>query len=213
MPKAEETQVIVELTHHTLHALRAVGGTIEAGGECVLENKPALEALLGAVAPSAKADGVKVAAAWPDGANWHLSTDTEALLDRSSESFRAIAGAAQGDTKYPFSYAACSAVDGGSIEPDGMDKWILAFASRESMEQLLGSVPGFKLDSGGAGPAAMARAGAISAALRPVGKGSVALWDLGLDRSHLLLVTAGGVQGVVPCAVGLNAVFEAVRAA
>jgi hypothetical protein len=92
-----------------------------------------------------------------------------------------------------------------------MEKWILAFAFRESFEQVLGSLPGFKVEPGGAGPAAIARAGAISAALRPAGNGSVALWDLGLDRSHLLLVTADGVQGVVPCAVGLNEVFEAVR--
>src|ERR1022692_1581195 len=213
MPKAEEIQVIVELTHHTLHALRAVNGKIEAGGECILENRPAVEAPLGAVAPPAKAGEVKAASMWPDGADWHLSTDTESLLDRAGESFRAIAGAAQGDAKYPFSYAACNAGDGGSIDPDGMEKWILAFASRESFEQVRDGVPGFQVGSGGAGPAAIVRAGAISAALRAAGKGSVALWDLGSDRSHLLLVTASGVVGVVPCSVGLNAVFEAVRTA
>src|ERR1017187_8169913 len=90
MPKAEEIQVIVELTHHTLHALRAVNGKIEAGGECILENRPAVEALLGAVASSAKAGEVKAPSMWPDGADWHLSTDTESLLDRAGESFRAI---------------------------------------------------------------------------------------------------------------------------
>jgi TonB family protein len=211
MPKAEEIQVIVELTHHTLHALRAANGTIEAGGECVLENKAALEALLGAVVPSAKADGLKVASLWPDGAEWHVSTETESLLDRTSESLRTIAGSTQGDAKHPFSYAACNAGDGGLIDPDGMDKWILAFASRESVERVCGGIPGLKVESAGAGPAAIARAGAISASLRTAGKGSVALWDLGSDRSHLLLVTAGGIEGVVPCAVGLNTVFEAVR--
>ena len=42
MPKADETQVFLELTDYSLHALRVSGGTVEAGGECLLENKPGL---------------------------------------------------------------------------------------------------------------------------------------------------------------------------
>ncbi|HXQ79698.1 MAG TPA: TonB family protein [Opitutaceae bacterium] len=213
MPKAEEIQVIIELTHHALHALRAVSGKIEAGGECVPENRPALEALLGAVAPSGSVEGVRADSVWPDGVDWHLSTDTEALLDRTGESLRAIAGATQGESKFPFAYAACSAGDGGPINPDGMDKWILAFTARESLERLSGGAPGVRVEAGGAGSAAFAQIGAISGALRRAGKGSVALWDLGMDASHLLLVTANGVEGAAPCSVGLNEVFEAVRAA
>jgi len=210
---AEEIQVIVELTHHALHALRAANGTVEAGGECILENRPALEALLGAVAPPGKAEGVRADSVWPDCADWHLSSDTEALLDRSGESLRAIAGATQGESKFPFFYAACGAGDGGPINPDGMEKWIVAHAARESVERLTASAPGVRVEAGGARPAAFARIGAISGALRRAGKGSVALWDLGTDKSHLLLVTASGVEAAAPCSVGLNDVFEAVRAA
>ena len=87
MPQDEEIQVVVQLTHRTLHALRAVNGTIEAAGECVLENKASLEALLGAVAPAWKTQGIGAAAnVWPDGTGWHLSTDTEAMLDRTAGS-------------------------------------------------------------------------------------------------------------------------------
>jgi len=39
---AEDTHVLVELTPFSLHALRAVNGVVEAGGECALENKVAL---------------------------------------------------------------------------------------------------------------------------------------------------------------------------
>src|ERR1700677_4540997 len=131
MPKAEEIQVIVNLTHHTLHALRAVNGTIEAGGECVLDNKASVEALLGAVAPSWKTEGIKAAAAvWPDGAGWHLSTDTEAMLDRSAAAVRAIAAAAQKDRRAAMTYAACGAGAGGAVRPDGMDKWVAASSPR-----------------------------------------------------------------------------------
>ena len=66
MPKAEETQVIIELTQHTVHVLRAANGTVDAGGECALENKPALEALLDAVAPSRKTEGIiATTLVWP----------------------------------------------------------------------------------------------------------------------------------------------------
>jgi len=213
MPKAEEVQVIVELTHHTLHALRAVNGTAEAGGECALENGPALEALLGAVSSTGKADGVQVESVWPDGADWHVSSDTEAMLDRAPEALRAIAGAAQGSSKYPFSYAACSAEDGGAITPDGTEKWVLAHCPREALARACGGAAGCKVAARGAAPAAFAQAGGIARALRAAGKGCVALWDLGSERSHLLLVTAGGVAGAAPCAIGLNTAFEAVQTA
>jgi len=214
MPKAEEPQVVVELTHHSIHALRAVNGTIEAGGECILENKPALEALLGAVAPAWNADGIRAwASVWPDGAGWHLSTDTEAMLDRAGEPLRAIAASLQKDPNAPLSYAVCGAGDGGAVTPDGTDKWVLACASRESLDRIEGTLSELKIESEGTVPAAFARAGAISAAVRLAGKGAVALWDLGTERSFLVLITANGVEGAVPCGVGLEGIFEAVQAA
>jgi TonB family protein len=214
MPKAEEPQVVVELTHHSIHALRAVNGTIEAGGECILENKPALEALLGAVAPAWKADGIRAwASAWPEGAGWHLSTDTEAMLDRAGEPLRAIAASLQEDPDAPVSYAVCGAGDGGAVTPDGTEKWVLACASRKSVDRIEDTLSELKVESEGIAPAAFARVGAISAAVRLAGKGAVALWDLGTERSFLVLVTANGVEGAVPCGVGLEAIFEAVQAA
>ncbi len=214
MPEAEDTQAIVELTHHSLHALRAVNGTVEAGGECVLENKGALEALLGAVAPAWKADGIKAAAAvWPDGAAWHFSTDTEAMLDRTGDSLRAIAATLRKDGGEPLTYAVCSAADGGPVTADGTEKWILACSPRASFEKAAGALAEHKVLSAGARPAAFARIGAISAALRQAGQGAVALWDLGTESSFLVLVTAAGVEGAVPCEIGLDAIFEAVQSA
>ena len=84
MPQADESQVYLELTLYALHALRTEGGTVVAGGECVLENKVSLGALLDAVAPGRKTDGLRaVASVWPPFTQWYLSTDTEAMLDRT----------------------------------------------------------------------------------------------------------------------------------
>ncbi len=215
MANAEDTQVVVELTHHSLHALRATGGTIEAGGECLLENKPGIEALLTSVAPAWKEEGVQaLAAIWPDSVGWHLSTDTEAMLDRSTDSLCGIAAKILKDYKTSMALATANAGDGGEVTQDGMDKYVLAFSQEPSMARISGTLEELKIASGDPSPAAFAHLGAIADSLAAAGgKGSVVLWDLGTSRSHLLLVTAKGVQAVVPSELGLEAIFEAVQSA
>src|SRR5580658_383135 len=133
---AEETQVFVELTQYTLHALRAVNGTVEAGGECALENKAAMEALLDAVAPSRKSGGIRAAATvWPQSVGWYLSTDTEAMLDRTGDAMRAIAAGKQKDPGAALAYSVCNAGDGGKVTPDGTEKWIMAFSPLGALEK------------------------------------------------------------------------------
>lgn len=214
MPKAEATQVILELTQHVIRALRAVNGTVEAGGECALENKPALEALLDAVAPTRKADGLKAAVAiWPGSAGWHLSSDTEAMLDRSDESIRAIAAGMQKGPAGPLAYAACNADDGGRVTPEGTQNWILASSSRESMARTEAALSELKVTPESVSAAAFATLGAVAKALTLDGKGgAVALWDLGWGQSHILIVTEKGVEATAPCDIGMDAVFEAVQA-
>src|ERR1019366_2842960 len=214
MPQAEDSHVIVEVTHHTLHAMRVVKGTIEAGGSCVLENKASLEAMLDSVAPTWKTEVVKASATvWPDNVAWHLSNDTEAMLDRTGEALRAIAASIQGDDGGALAYAACGSAHGGAGTADGTDKWVLASSPSNSLEKVSSVLGQLKLVSDGIGPAAFPRIFAISAALRAAGKGSVALWDLGSERSHLVLVTSRGVEGVAACEVGLDSVFQAIQQA
>jgi TonB family protein len=214
MPQAEETRIVVELTHHSLHALRAAKGTIEAGGECMLANKAAVEAILTAVAPGWKEAGLRGDAfIWPDTAGWRVSTDTEAMLDRTGEQMSAIAGADLGGAGVQFAYAACGASDGTPVTPDGLDEWVMAYSPAGSLERVSEELANLKVESDGAGPAAFAHISAVSAALRQAGSGAVALWDIGTDRSSVILVTANGVEGSAPCSAGLDAVFGAVQTA
>ena len=215
MPKPEETQVIVELTQYSLRALRATGTTVEVAGECLLENKQGLEALLDSVSPARKTSGLVAAASvWPGSATWHVSTDTEAMLDRTGDSLRAIAAAAQEDGTSALYYAVCNATDGKAVTPDGMDKWILASCPKESQSKAVAALKDLNAVTDGAAPAAFASVGAISAALRLEGKdGAVVLWDIGSERSSLILVTARGAEAAAPCAVGMEKIFEAVQQA
>lgn len=215
MPKAEDTVVIIELTEHSLHALRAVNGAVEAGGECIRENKAALEALLDSVAPSRKTEGLRATASvWPNSVAWHVATDTEAMLDRTRQALQTIAAAALNEPTAPFSYAACNAGDGGPVTEDGTDKWVLASALAEARAKSAATLNELKIVADDVAPAGFAAIEAISRALRLEAKGgAVALWDLGSERSSLILVTEKGAEAVAPCAVGMEKVFEAVQAA
>jgi hypothetical protein len=214
MPQAEDSHVIVALTRHTFHAMRVAGDTVEAAGDCLVENKSALEGVLDAVAPAWRTEVVSASAAvWPDDAAWHLSTDTEAMLDRTGEALRAIAAAIQGDFSGTLAYAACGAGDGGAVTPEGTDPWVLASAPGDSLSRVTASLGQLKIVSDGVGPAAFPAIAAISAALREAGTGSVALWDIGTHQSQLVLVTGRGVEGAVTCDIGMGAIFEAIQQA
>ncbi|HEY4989910.1 MAG TPA: TonB family protein [Opitutaceae bacterium] len=215
MPTAENTQIILSLTPFSLHALRAANGTIEAGGECSLDNKAALEALLDAVAPSRAIEGITAATCvWPSPVSWYVSTDTEAMLDRTGDALRAIAAGKQKDPQASLAYAACNAGDGGLVTEDGIDKWVLAFSSVSALEKASTALLELKVDPEAVTPAAFANVGAICEALRLEGTdGAVVLWDLGDEQSNLLLVTAKGIAATASCTVAMESVYEAVQTA
>jgi TonB family protein len=215
MPKAEDTQVILALTQFSLHALRAESGTVVAGGECALENKAALDALLDKIAPTRSEDGIKAAACvWPTPVSWYVSTDTEALLDRTADALRAIAFGKQSDQRVALAYAACNAGDGGTMTENGADKWVMAFSTLAALERASTGLLELKVDPKAVTPAMFASVGAVGRALRMGGNGAaVALWDLGIDGSNLLLVTGKGVEAAVAFPVGMESIYEAVQSA
>ena len=212
MPTADESRVIFEISEYSLHALRVRKGVVEAGGECLLENRPGVEALLDAVAPARKTEGLPVTVGvWPGQADWHVSTSTEAMLDRTADALRAIAAA---DQKDPLLFAVCNATDGGAVLPDGLDTWIMAHSPQEAQMKVGAVLKSLNADAEGASPAAFASVGSVAAALKSESKeGAVIVWDLGVKRSTLILVTAAGAEASAPCAIGVESIFEAVQQA
>lgn len=212
MPTADENKVILEISEYSLHALRVSNGVVEAGGECLLENKAAVEALLDAVAPARKTEGLPVTVGvWPGQAGWHVSTSTEAMLDRTPDAIRAIALA---DQKEPILFAVCNANDGGAVVPEGLDKWVLAHSPQEAQMKVGLVLKSLNADAEGATPAALASLGAVTAAIkRGAGEAPVIVWDLGAKTSTLILVTGDGADACAPCAIGVESIFEAVQQA
>jgi hypothetical protein len=213
MPKAEESKVYLELTQYSLHAVRASGGVIQAGGECVLENKTSLEALLDSIAPDRKTDGLQaIAAVWPASTQWYVSTDTEAMLDRTDESLKAIAFGKQSDPSIPLAYSVCGAAAGEKVTSDGMDKWVMAFSPLPSLEEVSKGLMDLNVDPEDVKPAGLPGIGAIIRSIKlDGGDGAVALWDIGSEGSNLVLVTAKGAEGSAKCSAGMENVYQAVQ--
>ena len=116
--------------------------------------------------------------------------------------------------KAPFLYAVCGAVDGGVVTPDGLDKWVMASSTLEAQEKAAETLKAVHADADGASPAAFVAIGAVIRSLKSEGSdNAVAIWDLGLDRSTLILVTSRGVEAVEPFRVGMESIFEAIQSA
>jgi TonB family protein len=210
-----ETQALLELNPYSLHALRAAGAAVEAAGECALENKAQLESLLDAVLPDRKVAGAKAACTvWPSSMSWYVSSDTEAMLDRTDDAIRAILAGRLKDPSAPFAYACCSAADGRPVSADGTEKWIAAFTSVADLEEASNRLLELKVDPTDVTAGAFAGIGAVSAALRGAGGGgTVIVWDLGARDSHLILINSKGAEACARCEVGMDAVIDAVQAA
>ncbi len=102
---------------------------------------------------------------WPAAAQWYLSTDTEAMLDRTEDALKAIAAGKQKNPSAPFSYAVCGAGDGIAVAPDGMDKWVLTFSPLEALEAARRGLSDMGVDPEEVKPAGFAGIAAVSAAL------------------------------------------------
>jgi TonB family protein len=215
MPKAEESRVYLELTQYSLHAVRAAGGVVQAGGECVLENKASLEALLDAIAPDRKESGLHaIAAVWPASTQWYVSTDTEAMLDRTDDSLKAIAFGKQEDRSISLAYSVCGAAAGEKVTPDGMDKWVMAFSPVPSLEEVSKGLMDLNVDPEDVKPAGLPGIGAIIRDIKlEGGDGAVALWDIGSRSSNLVLVTGKGAEGSSQCSAGMENIYQAVQTA
>lgn len=213
MPLDEENKVFITVTSRTLHAARVEAGKIVAGGECLLEGKPAVEALLASVSPQWKEKVAHATAGiWPEGAAWRVATDTEAMLDRTPEALRAVASGLVGEGA-ALGFASCNATDGGEVTADGMDKWVLAAIPADGMAKVSGLLNELKIVSDGASPAGFSALESVVKTVAKSGKGPVVLWDLGARQSSLLLVSSRGVEAAAHCDIGLDRVFEAVQSA
>ena len=211
MPTSNPKQYYVELTRHSLHAVRATGPAIEFCRECPLDQKPAVEELLAALSNGAPIHAVVALA--PLQSHWHLSVGNEASRHRTDAALRTFAGNLPHGLEGPFELLSCHAEDGSTVTPVGNARWLINLAPTSSLEAATEAVRDRQIEPVRIESGILSRIAAAATAVRHAGSNPVVLWNLGLENSQLFLITARGVEGVAPCTTGLDTLFTIVQAA
>lgn len=206
------TNHLVELTTSTLQVVRVEAGAVGMARNAALDNKAILELLLNEAASDWQTAG------WSAGVggflpatSWHIVTEEQVRAVGADATLGAVAGSLSHGFAGDLLVAGCTAGKGAPVEVAGENRWLIAVAPKEGLDKLGVGAERCKLTAAPAGPGALDHIGAISRLLRVTGQNAVALWELGLERSHLFLVTANGVEAVVPCEVKLTDVWETIR--
>ena len=206
------TNHLVELTSSTLQVVRVEAGAIGMSRNAALDNKASLDLLLNEVSADWQTSG------WSAGiggflpaTSWHIVTEEQVRSAGAAPTLGAVATGLSHGFAGDLLVAGCSAGKGAPVESAGENRWLVAVAPKEGLDKLLAGAERGKLTPSPVGPGVLDHIGAISRLLRVTGQSSVALWELGLERSHFFLVTANGVEAVVPCEIKLTDVWEAVR--
>jgi len=211
MPSAPEKQYYLELTRQTLRAARVSANKVEFLRECALEQKPLVEEVLGGLA--AGAAWRAVTAVTPSPVFWHVSSADEANKHRGSEAVRQFVSGLPHGLAAPLEFVHCQVEDGAALATKGGTRWVAGVTSADALLDAAAALKERGIESTRLESATLGRVGAVASGLRWAGRGRTLVWDLAAERSHLFLITSRGVDAVVTCPVGFEAIFAAVQAA
>lgn len=205
------TNHLVELTTSTLQVVRVEAGAIGMARNAALDNKASLDLLLNEVSADWQSGWAAGVGGFLPATSWHLVTEDQVRSAGGAATLGAVAATLSHGFAGDLLVAGCTAGRGAPVEVAGENRWLLAVAPKEGLDKLLAGAERCKLTPSPVGPGILDHIGAISRLLKVTGQNAVALWELGLERSHIFLVTANGVEAVVPCEIKLTDVWEAVR--
>lgn len=214
MSHSNEPPAFVEVTKNTLLLARASGATVEFFSECALDDKSAIEQALSVLRPDWNTQGLPaITALTPRSVFWHLASPEEAASHRTDEALRQFGVELPHQLTGALELTGCHADDGSPISPENAARWVLGLSSTVNLALTTALAAEWRIESVRAESATLAHIGAIVTALRAAGSGSVALWDLGVEHSQLLLITPRGIEGVAPCPIGFDEIFTIVQSA
>ncbi|MBK8477725.1 MAG: hypothetical protein IPL39_15905, partial [Opitutaceae bacterium] len=203
---------LVELTSNTLQVIKVDAGAVSMSRNAALDNKATLELLLNDAASDWQENGWSGAVGtFLPATSWHLVTEEQVRAVGGDATLGALSNSLEHGFGGTTVVAGCTAGKGAPVEIGGENRWLIAVAPTEGLDKALALTERCKLRPNPIGPGVLDHIGAISRLLRVTGQESVALWELGLDRSHLFLITVNGVEAVVPCALKLTEVWETIR--
>lgn len=202
----------VELTPTTLQVARIESGSVVLSRNAALDNKAILDLLLNETAADWQENGwtASVATYLPS-VSWHMVEAERVRALGSGATVGAVAESLEHGLSGDTIVAACGAANGSPVEAGSENKWLFAVAPAEGLAKLLAHTERCKIRAAATSPGVLDHVGAISRLLRVSGRGAVALWEPGVDRSTVFFVTAKGVEAVVPCTLKLTDVWETIR--
>lgn len=203
----------VELSTTTLQVARLENGAVVHSRNAALDNKAILDLLLNETAAGWQENGwtASVATYLPS-VSWHLVEAERVRALGAGATVGAVAESLEHGLSGDTIVAACGASGGTAVDSGSENKWLFAVAPAEGLAKLLAHTERCKIRASVTSPGTLDHVGAISRLLRVSGRGSVALWEPGVDRSTVFFVTAKGVEAVVPCSLKLTDVWETIRA-
>lgn len=212
MPTPHESTIYAELTEHTLLIARSRDACIDFFVELPLGKSSAIQEIFRALQPDWQDYGLRAHTALsPQPVYWHRSSLEEASAYRTEEALRQFGASLPHGLTDALELTACHAADGTLITPDGSARWLLGLAPETSLALARAHAAEWQIDPLSKESATLGHVGAIARALRLADRGSVVLWDLGADRSHLLFISPRGVDAVVPCSLGIGEILTAVQ--
>lgn len=209
MPNVPETAYFLEPSDYSLLVARVSGlrrpVVIEDLREIPLSEKAQLEEVLRDI--SAGHPDARLAALRP-AQRLHLANSDEARHYQTPAALQKFASESPKFSAEQHGWFAITQAREGSGAP-----WLLAAAAPPAHTQSLGPLGELAVKPENTFDAALFSAQAVAGALKLEPADVVALClDLGAVTSHALLVTAGGIEALAPCAVTLDSIAEAVQA-
>lgn len=199
----------IEVTPHTMHAVRTHGRNIEFWAECVLGEKTKAQKFV-----HEWTEGVPVSAnvaVAPQPLFWHLGNREESRTLRSESDVQRFAAKFPHGFEAPLELIGCKADIGLPMSAKGSDAWLLGVTPGAALASAAADAIERGIVTTALGSSTLDCLATLTAVLKIDGRGTVRLWDIGRKQSHLFTVGVAGVEAVTTCPIGFESLFASVQ--
>ncbi len=204
-PPTKPKRHYIEVTPHTMHAVRTSGRNVEFWAECVLGEKAKAQKFV-----QDWTEGAPVSATVaidPQPLWWHLGNREEARTLRSERDIQRFAARFPHGFEAPLELIGCKADIGLPMSAKGNDAWLLGVTPGAALANAAADAIEQGIVTAALGSSTLDCLAALSSVLKLDGRGTVRLWDIGRRQSNLFTVGAEGVRAVTTCPMGFESLF------
>lgn len=210
-PPTKPKRHFLQVTPHTLHAVRTAGRTVEFWAECALAETSRLQGLL---QEWSEGEAVAaIAAVAPQPMRWHLANAEESQRLSSRRAVQQFATRFSFGLQDPLEVIGCTAESGQPVTPQNDRPWLLGVTSGAGLASAAAEVIGRGVVTTALGSATLCHLAAVRTSLAVQPGPTVHLWEIGRKQSHVFTVGIQGVEAVTTCPVGFETILAAAESA